>query len=280
MWLERFKWWFFTKLSKLEKVFWPILTNIFSFEKIFRWLFPKKLNFKEEFLDDPVSKNTQKAFYGLTNHQVRSYFNYSEPQWGQKIFLAVLGNNYGNDFTLEEVLESLITRVEEAYIKRGEVTLQSYFQLQMANKREKVQFIRLLTWNTTVHTVLVNLEKTYVYLDRKPIPELLEDISVHVRSAEIQHDRYLEEQSKLAEEQSKLDKERTLDFEQKQKFLVKLINELEVQKVDRLKIKQLVVHKFFKTFSVEVSYMMRIHGNWTIKFNHLGTTQTVTIIPH
>ena len=278
MWLERFKWWFFTKLLKLEKVFWPILTNIFSFEKIFRWLFPKKLNFKEEFLDDPVSKNTQKAFYGLTNHQVRSYFNYSEPQWGQKILLAVLSDTYSNDFTLEKVLESLINRVEEGYIKRGEVTLQSYFQRQMDD--EKVQFIWHLKWNTTVHTVLVNLEKTYVYLDRKPIPELLEDISVHVRSAEIQHDRYLEEQSKLAEEQSKLNKERTLDFEQKQKFLVKLINELEVQKVDRLKIKQLVVHKFFKTFSVEVSYMMRIHGNWTVKFNHLGTTQTVTIIPH
>jgi hypothetical protein len=280
MWLERFKWWFFTKLLKLEKIFWPILTNIFSFEKIFRRLFPKKLNFEEEFLQDPVSKNTQTAFSGLTNHQVREYFNYSEPQWGQKILLAVLSEPNSNDFTLEEVLESLITRVEEDYIKRGEVTLQSYFQRQMEDEKVKVQFIRLFTWNTTVHTVLVNLEKTYVYLDRKPIPELLEDISVHVRSAEIQHDRYLEEQSKLAEEQSKLDKERTLDFEQKQKFLVKLINELEVQKVDRLKIKQLVVHKFFKTFSVEVSYMMRIHGNWTVKFNHLGTTQTVTIIPH
>lgn len=278
MWLERFKWWFFTKTLRFEKVFWSIFTKIFAFEEMFRWLFPKKLNFEEEFLQDPVSKNTQKAFNGLTNRQVERYFNYSEPQWGEKILLTVLGDSYANNFTLKQVLESLITRIEEQYIKYGENTLQSYFQRQLWVA--KGGFSNDFDWNKTVHTVLVNLEKTYVYLDRKPIPELLEDISIYVRSAEIQHDRYLEEQSKLAEEQSKLARDKTLDHEQKRKYLVKLINELEVQKVDRQKIKLLVEHKFFQTFSTEVSYMMRINGNWTVKFNHLGTSQTVTIIPH
>jgi len=51
-------------------------------------------------------------------------------------------------------------------------------------------------------------------------------------------------------------------------------------KIDRQKIKRVVMNKFVEKFSTEVSHMMHINGSWTIKFRSLGTTQEVHIIPN
>ena len=100
-------------IIKFLKWLYPYITRSIKFiiEKsanVLKNLNPKKLDFKEEFAKDPVSQKSEKAFSQLSDVEVREYFNYEKSNWAVRIFLAQ-NDNY---FTLEEVLDSLVDRVD------------------------------------------------------------------------------------------------------------------------------------------------------------------------
>ena len=79
-------------IIKFLKWLYPYITRSIKFiiEKsanVLRNLFPKKLDFKEEFAKDPVSKKSEKAFSQLSDVEVRKYFNYEQSNWAVRIFL-------------------------------------------------------------------------------------------------------------------------------------------------------------------------------------------------
>lgn len=250
-------------IIKFLKWLYPYITRSIKFiiEKsanVLRNLFPKKLDFKEEFAKDPVSKESEEAFSLLSNDQVQNYFYYEKSHWAIAIFLD---HKNRNSFTLKEVLNSLIDRVEENYRERGEKSLDSYFDVNgsMEELIEKRLIYRGFGWDKIVPIVLVNLKSVCLYLNRKPIPELLEDIATVKTASDINRKKRLEIRMQRAKEVKE-------DYEQKREYLIKLINELESNGIDRQKIKEIVAQEFAKDFTNSIKSMVRIDGEWTIKF--------------
>ena len=241
---------------------------------VLRNLKPKKLDFKEEFAKDPVSKESEEAFSLLSQDQVENYFYYEKSHWAIAIFLDPKN---GNSFTLKEVLNSLIDRVEENYRERGENSLDSYFDVNghMEELREKRLIYLGFGWDNIVPIVLVNLKSVCLYLNRKPIPELLEDIATVKTASDINRKKRLEIRMQRAKEVKD-------DYEQKREYLIRLINELESNGTDRQKIKEIVVKKFAKDFTNSIKSMVRIDGEWAIKFyggDSVNPVQEVVIKP-
>ena len=249
-------------IIKVLKWLHPYITRSIKFiiEKsanVLRNLNPKKLDFKEEFTKDPVSQKSEKAFSQLSDVAVREYFNYEKSHWAVRIFWT----ENANYFTLKEVLNSLIDRVEENYRERGENSLDSYFDVD--GSREELIEKKLLRsefgWESVVRISLVNLESVCWYLNRKPIPELLEDVATIKTASDINRKKRFDVRAKRAKEVKE-------DDEQKREYLIRLINELEKNGTDRRKIKEIVVQNFAKEFTNSIKSMVRIDGEWAIKF--------------
>ena len=166
-----------------------------------------------------------------------------------------------NYFTLKEVLNSLIDRVEGNYRERGENSLDSYFDVDGLDEGliEKKLLRSEFGWESVVRISLVNLESVCLYLNRKPIPELLEDVATIKTASDINRKKRLDIRAKRAKEVKE-------DDEQKREYLIRLINELETNGTDRQKIKEIVVQKFAKEFTNSIKSMVRIDGEWAIKF--------------
>ena len=250
-------------IIKFLKWLYPYITRSITFiiEKsanVLRNLFPKKLDFKEEFAKDPVSKESEEAFSLLSNDQVENYFFYEKSHWAIAIFLD---HKNRNSFTLKEVLNSLIDRVEGNYRESGENSLDSYFDVD--GSREELIEKKLLSsefgWESVFRISLVNLESVCLYLNRKPIPELLEDVATKKTASDINRKKRLEIRSQRAKEVNE-------DYEQKREYLIRLVNELESNGTDRQKIKEIVVQKFSEDFTNSIKSMVRIDGEWAIKF--------------
>jgi hypothetical protein len=250
-------------IIKFLKWLYPYITRSIKFiiEKsvnVLRNLFPKKLDFKEEFAKDPVSKESEKAFSLLSNDQVENYFYYEKSHWAIAIFLD---HKNRNSFTLKQVLNSLIDRVEGNYRERGENSLDSYFDVD--GSREELIEKKLLRsefgWESVFRISLVNLESVCLYLNRKPIPELLEDVATIKTASDINRKKRLEIRAQRAKEVKE-------DYEQKREYLIRLVNELESNGTDRQKIKEIVVQKFAEDFTNSIKSMVRIDGEWAIKF--------------
>ncbi len=233
---------------------------------MFRSIFPEKLDFEEEFTQDPLSANSKTSFIRLNRGQVEDYFNYEKPHWA----LAAISSD-DNYFTLDEVLNSLIDRVEQKYIEGGESSLEWYFDRDELIERGVIR--EEFGWDEIVRIVLVNLESVCSHLNRNPISELLEDVSILQYKSDKNRNERLDRRTQL-------DKDIRGDYAKKHDFLGKLINELEETKIDRQEIKRIVMDKFGEEFSTKISHMVRINGNWTIKFKSLGTIQEIYIIPH
>ena len=82
----------FNDIIKFLKWLYPYITRSIKFiiEKsanVLRNLFPKKLDFKEEFAKDAVSQKSEKAFSQLSDVEARKYFNYEQSNWAVRIFL-------------------------------------------------------------------------------------------------------------------------------------------------------------------------------------------------
>jgi|GEM_PF-3804327 len=249
-------------IIKFLKWLYPYITRSIKFiiEKsanVLRNLFPKKLDFKEEFVKDPVSKKSEKAFSQLSDDEARKYFNYEQSNWAVRIILT----ENANYFTLKEVLNSLIDRVEGNYRERGENSLSSYFDVDgLEEGLIEEKLLRLeFDWSNVVQISLVNLESVCLYLNRKPIPELLEDIATIKTASDINRKKRLDVRAKRAKEVKE-------DDEQKREYLIRLINELEKNGTDRRKIKEIVVQNFAKEFTNSIKSMVRIDGEWAIKF--------------
>ena len=249
-------------IIKFLKWLYPYMTRFIKFiiEKsvnVLRNLFPKKLDFKEEFAKDPVSKKSEKAFSQLSDDEARKYFNYKQSNWAVRIFLT----ENANYFTLKEVLNSLIDRVEVNYRERGENSLSSYFDVDgLKEGLIEEKLLRLeFDWSNVVQISLLNLESVCLYLNRKPIPELLEDVATIKTASDINRKKRLDIRAKRAKEVKE-------DDEQKREYLIRLINELETNGTDRHKIKEIVVQKFAKEFTNSIKSMVRIDGEWAIKF--------------
>ena len=249
-------------IIKFLKWLYPYITRSIKFiiEKsanVLRNLFPKKLDFKEEFAKDPVSKKSEKAFSQLSDDEARKYFNYEQSNWAVRIILT----ENANYFTLKEVLNSLIDRVEGNYRERGENSLSSYFDVDgLEEGLIEEKLLRLeFDWSNVVQISLVNLESVCLYLNRKPIPELLEDIATIKTASDINRKKRLDVRAKRAKEVKE-------DDEQKREYLIRLINELEKNGTDRRKIKEIVVQNFAKEFTNSIKSMVRIDGEWAIKF--------------
>ena len=249
-------------IIKFLKWLYPYITRSIKFiiEKsanVLRNLFPKKLDFKEEFAKDPVSKKSEKAFSQLSDDEARKYFNYEQSNWAVRIILT----ENANYFTLKEVLNSLIDRVEGNYRERGENSLSSYFDVDgLEEGLIEKKLLRLeFGWSNVVQISLVNLESVCLYLNRKPIPELLEDIATIKTASDINRKKRLDVRAKRAKEVKE-------DDEQKREYLIRLINELEKNGTDRRKIKEIVVQKFSEDFTNSIKSMVRIDGEWAIKF--------------
>lgn len=249
-------------IIKFLKWLYPYITRSIKFiiEKsanVLRNLFPKKLDFKEEFAKDPVSKKSEKAFSQLSDDEARKYFNYEQSNWAVRIILT----ENANYFTLKEVLNSLIDRVEGNYRERGENSLDSYFDVD--GSREELIEKKLLSsefgWESVFRISLVNLESVCLYLNRKPIPELLEDVATKKTASDINRKKRLEIRAQRAKEVNE-------DYEQKREYLIRLVNELESNGTDRQKIKEIVVQKFSEDFTNSIKSMVRIDGEWAIKF--------------
>jgi len=250
-------------IIKFLKWLYPYITRSIKFiiEKsanVLRNLFPKKLDFKEEFAKDPVSKESEEAFSLLSNDQVENYFCYEKSHWAIAIFLD---HKNRNSFTLKEVLNSLIDRVEENYRERGENSLDSYFDVNghLEELREKRLIYLGFGWDNIVPIVLVNLESVCLYLNRKPIPELLEDVATVKTASDINRKKRLEIKAQRAKEVKE-------DYEEKREYLIRLVNELESNGTDRQKIKEIVVQNFSEDFTNSIKSMVRIDGEWAIKF--------------
>ncbi len=250
-------------IIKFLKWLYPYITRSIKFiiEKsanVLRNLFPKKLDFKEEFAKDPVSKESEEAFSLLSNDQVENYFCYEKSHWAIAIFLD---HKNRNSFTLKEVLNSLIDRVEGNYRESGENSLDSYFDVY--GSREELIEKKLLSsefgWESVFRISLVNLESVCLYLNRKPIPELLEDVATKKIASDINRKKRLEIRAQRAKEVKE-------DYEQKREYLIRLVNELESNGTDRQKIKEIVVQKFSEDFTNSIKSMVRIDGEWAIKF--------------
>ena len=249
-------------IIKFLKWLYPYITRSIKFiiEKsanVLRNLFPKKLDFKEEFVKDPVSKKSEKAFSQLSDDEARKYFNYEQSNWAVRIILT----ENANYFTLKEVLNSLIDRVEGNYRERGENSLSSYFDVDgLEEGLIEEKLLRLeFDWSNVVQISLVNLESVCLYLNRKPIPELLEDIATIKTASDINRKKRLDVRAKRAKEVKE-------DDEQKREYLIRLVNELESNGTDRQKIKEIVVQKFSEDFTNSIKSMVRIDGEWAIKF--------------
>lgn len=249
-------------IIKFLKWLYPYITRSIKFiiEKsanVLRNLFPKKLDFKEEFAKDPVSKKSEKAFSQLSDDEARKYFNYEQSNWAVRIILT----ENANYFTLKEVLNSLIDRVEGNYRERGENSLSSYFDVDgLEEGLIEKKLLRLeFDWSNVVQISLVNLESVCLYLNRKPIPELLEDIATIKTASDINRKKRLDVRAKRAKEVKE-------DDEQKREYLIRLINELEKNGTDRRKIKEIVVQNFAKEFTNSIKSMVRIDGESAIKF--------------
>lgn len=249
-------------IIKFLKWLYPYITRSIKFiiEKsanVLRNLFPKKLDFKEEFAKDPVSKKSEKAFSQLSDDEARKYFNYEQSNWAVRIILT----ENANYFTLKEVLNSLIDRVEGNYRERGENSLSSYFDVDgLEEGLIEKKLLRLeFGWSNVVQISLVNLESVCLYLNRKPIPELLEDVATIKTASDINRKKRLDVRAKRAKEVKE-------DDEQKREYLIRLINELEKNGTDRRKIKEIVVQKFSEDFTNSIKSMVRIDGEWAIKF--------------
>ena len=249
-------------IIKFLKWLYPYITRSIKFiiEKsanVLRNLNPKKLDFKEEFAKDPVSQKSEKAFSQLLDVEVRKYFNYEKLNWAVRIFWT----ENANYFTLKEVLNSLIDRVEGNYRERGENSLDCYFDVD--GSREELIEKKLLRsefgWESVVRISLVNLESVCWYLNRKPIPELLEDVATIKTASDINRKKRFDVRAKRAKEVKE-------DDEQKREYLIRLINELEKNGTDRRKIKEIVVQNFAKEFTNSIESMVRIDGEWAIKF--------------
>lgn len=245
------------------KWLYPYITRSIKFiiEKlanVLRNLFPKKLDFKEEFAKDPVSKESEKAFSLLSNDQVQNYFHLEKSHWAIAIFFD---HKNRNSFTLKKVLNSLIDRVEGNYRERGENSLDSYFDVD--GSREGLIEKKLLSsefgWESVFRISLVNLESVCLYLNRKPIPELLEDVATKKIASDINRKKRLEIRAQRAKEVKE-------DYEQKREYLIRLVNELESNGTDRKKIKEIVVQNFSEDFTNSIKSMVRIDGEWAIKF--------------
>ena len=240
---------------------------------VLRSLQSEKLDFKEEFAKDPVSEKSQKSFGQLTSRQVEDYFNYERSHWAVRTFLT----ENVNYLTLKEVLNSLIDRVEKNYIERGENSLDSYFDvdgLEEALIEEKLMRLEF-GWSKVVQITLVNLESVCLYLNRKPIPELLEDIATIKTASDINRKKRLDIRAQRAKEVKE-------DGEQKREYLIRLINELETNGTDRQEIKETVMQKFTKEFTTSIKSMVRIDGEWAIKFyvrDNINPIQEIHIKP-
>jgi hypothetical protein len=114
-------------------------------------------------------------------------------------------------------------------------------------------------WESVVRISLVNLESVCRYLNRKPIPELLEDVATIKTASDINRKKRFDVRAKRAKEVKE-------DDEQKREYLIRLINELEKNGTDRRKIKEIVVQNFAKEFTNSIESMVRIDGEWAIKF--------------
>ena len=249
-------------IIKFLKWLYPYITRsikliIKKSANVLRNLFPKKLDFKEEFAKDPVSKKSEKAFSQLSDFEARKYFNYEQSNWAVRIILT----ENANYFTLKEVLNSLINRIEGNYRERGEISLYSYFDVDGLDEGliEKKLLRPEFGWESVVRISLVNLESVCLYLNRKPIPELLEDVATIKTASDINRKKRFDVRAKRAKEVKE-------DDEQKREYLIRLINELETNGTDRHKIKEIVVQKFAKEFTNSIKSMVRIDGEWAIKF--------------
>jgi hypothetical protein len=162
-----------------------------------------------------------------------------------------------NHKELAEVLNSLINCVEKNYIDRGEISLVGYFDTE--GFIEKGLIRREFAWSEIVRIVLVNLESVCRHLKRVPIPELLEDVAALQSLEEINR-------KKRRELESQRLKQVRDDHEKKNRFLVRLVNELEGNGTDRQQIKEIVMHDFKVEFTNMIKSMVRVNGEWRIAF--------------
>ena len=224
-------------------------------KKLVSWLFPGKLNFEKEFYLNPISEGTKKAFAGLNSAEFCEYFGYMEPSG-----IAKLLDDGVNRHSYEEELNLIIDRLERAYINKGKTGIEFCFDYLGDNLLVSKGFSFNYKSTNLRRKILLNLELVCEYLNRKPITELVEDIFAVNLEGLRKVDEYNRSNSKLA-------KNDYADHKNKVDFLERLINKLEIKKVDRLEIIKILKEKFANKFKTEVQHIVRINGIWTIKFN-------------
>tara|TARA_B100000780_G_scaffold253691_1_gene201399 strand:+ start:445 stop:1173 length:729 start_codon:yes stop_codon:yes gene_type:complete len=224
-------------------------------KKLITWLFPGKLNFEEEFYLNPISEGAKKAFAGLNSAEFREYFNYAKPSG-----LFKLLDDGVHHHSYEEELNLVIDRLESTYISKGKNGIEFCFDYLGDNLLSSKGFSFGYKSIKLRRKILLNLELICEYLNRKPITELVEDIFA-VNSDGLQK---VDEDNRS---NSKLAKNDYADHKNKVDFLERLINKLEIKKVDRLEIIKILKEKFANKFEAEVQHIVRINGIWTIKFN-------------
>tara|TARA_B100000780_G_C21023733_1_gene410351 strand:- start:130 stop:855 length:726 start_codon:yes stop_codon:yes gene_type:complete len=231
------------------------------------WLFPEKFNFVEEYNKNPTSERTIKAFLSVGDKEVQEYFNYKSHglDW-------LLNNSDRNNFEYTEILVSLIERLEEAYSEKAEAGIAFYFEAEDVASRKVGLFNSELNWFQAARIALVNYENICRHLHRQPVSELVEDCF------EIQAKRHQISIEK-EKEKEKLNEVKRLDFQKKQNFLHDQIDGLEKENKKRSEIKEELEKKFLNLFSSHLKSVVRMNGIWTIKFENMGTIETVVIKP-